>query len=110
MSNISLWEYLSADMPFDEILDRVPDEFYDWVKMTSMELKTQFETIENQCISDFKDHAFASRKETAAYYFTCAYPSVLFKMLDGQPYNDVIWKRIRPSFQKPFSKLSAQSD
>lgn len=107
VSNISLWEYLSADMPFDEILDRVPDEFYDWVKATSSGLKLQFETIENQCINDFNAYVFDSRKEAAAYYFMCKYPAVLFKMLDKRPYKDVIWKLIRPTFQKPFSKIDA---
>jgi T4 RnlA family RNA ligase len=110
VSNISLWEYMSADMPFDEILDRVPDEFYDWVKATSADLKLQFETIENQCISDFKAHDFESRKEAAAHYFTCAYPAVLFKMLDNRPYKEVIWKTIRPQFQKPFSTTILTTD
>ena len=103
VSNINIWEYLSADMPFDEMLDRVPDEFYDWVKATSADLKTQFEVIEKQCKTDFK--ILDSRKDSAAYFQTCNYPSVLFKMLDEKPYADVIWKLIRPSFQKPFSKL-----
>lgn len=101
VSNINIWEYLAADMPFDEILDRVPDEFYDWVKATSADLKAQYAAIENQCTADFK--VLETRKETAAYFFTCAYPSVLFKMLDGQSYKDVIWRLLRPKFQKPFS-------
>ena len=97
VSNINIWEYLSADMPFDEILDRVPDEFYDWVKATSADLKTQFEAIERQCQADFK--VFATRKETAAYFLTCRYPSVLFNMLDEKPYSQAIWKQLRPTFQ-----------
>jgi T4 RnlA family RNA ligase len=107
VSNINIWEYLAAKMPFDEMLDRVPDEFYDWVKATSEDLKAQFEAIAAECQADFKANAenFETRKEAAAYFLTCRYPSVLFKMLDGKPYDDVIWKLIRPSFQKPFSKL-----
>lgn len=101
VSNINIWEYLAAEMPFDDILDRVPDEFYDWVKITSADLKARYLAIENQCKSDFK--VLETRKETAAYFFTCAYPSVLFKMLDGQSYKDVIWRLLRPKFQKPFS-------
>ena len=107
VSNINIWEYLAAEMPFDEMLDRVPDEFYDWVKATSTDLKAQFEAIEAECQADFKENAekFEPRKAAAAYFLTCRYPSVLFKMLDKKPYADVIWKLIRPSFQKPFSKL-----
>ena len=101
VSNVSIWEYLSQEMPFDEILDRVPDEFFDWVKATIADLKAQYTAIENQCRADFK--VLETRKESAAYYFTCAHPSVLFKMLDGLPYKEVIWKMLRPTFQKPFS-------
>lgn len=104
VSNINIWEYLAAEMPFDDILDRVPDEFYDWVKATSTDLKAQFEAIEGQCQADFK--ILATRKETATYFMTCAYPSVLFNMLDQKPYNQAIWKRLRPSFQKPFSNMN----
>ena len=107
VSNINIWEYLAANMPFDEMLDRVPDEFYDWVKATSTDLKAQFDAIAAECQADFKANSqnFETRKEAAAYFLTCQYPAVLFKMLDEKPYADVIWKLIRPSFQKPFSKL-----
>ena len=107
VSNINIWEYLAANMPFDDILDRVPDEFYDWVKATSTDLKAQFEAIEAQCQADFEANTktFETRKAAAAYFLTCRYPAVLFKMLDKKPHADVIWKLIRPSFQKPFSKL-----
>ncbi len=108
VSTINIWEYLAADMSFDAILDRVPDEFYDWVKVTSTDLKAQFEAIEAQCQADFEANStiFETRKEAAAYFLTCRYPAVLFKMLDKKPHDDVIWKLIRPSFQKPFSKLA----
>jgi T4 RnlA family RNA ligase len=102
VSNINIWEYMSADMPFDEILDRVPDEFYDWVKKTSSDLKNQYETIEKQCQFDFK--ILENRKASALYFQTCAHPAVLYKMLDKMPYDAVIWKMLRPDFQKPFSK------
>jgi T4 RnlA family RNA ligase len=108
VSNINIWEYLSSGMPFDEMLDRVPDEFYDWVKKTSEDLKMQFAAIENQCKLDFK--IFATRKESALYFQTCAYPSVLYKMLDEKRYDDVIWKMLRPDFQKPFSNYTNEAN
>ena len=100
VSSINIWEYLSAEMPFDEILDRVPDEFYDWVKATSGDLKAKYQAIEAQSHADFK--VFDTRKESAAYFQTCAYPSVLFNMLDGKSYKNTIWRMLRPKFQKPF--------
>lgn len=101
VSSLNIWEYLAANMPLDEVLDRVPDEFYDWVKATSTGLQDQYRAIEQRCLSDFK--ALPTRKESAIYFTTCAHPAVLFKMLDGKPYQDVIWKLVKPTFQRPFS-------
>lgn len=101
VSTINIWEYMKENQSFDEILDRVPDEFYDWVKKTVDELNTAFKEIENQCLKDFK--VLESRKETALYFMTCKYPSVLFSMLDKNNYAPIIWKMIRPEFQKAFA-------
>ena len=105
VSSINIWEYLAAEMPFDEILDRVPDEFYDWVKATSADLKAKYQAIEAQCQADFK--VLGTRKEAALYFQTCAYPSVLFNILDGKSYKNTIWKTLKPKFQKPFKLVDS---
>ena len=43
------------------------------------------------------------RKQTALYFQECAHQSVLFAMLNEQNYDDIIWKKIRPEHEKPFS-------
>lgn len=101
VSSTDIWEHLAAGIPLDEYLEHVPDEFYHWVKATSQQLQNRFEDVENQCKSEFK--ALPTRKESAEYFAGCAYPNVLFKMLDGRPYEDVIWRMIKPEFQKAFS-------
>ena len=100
VSTIAIWEYLRENTSLNELLERVPDEFYDWVKITENELKIQFETIENQCKKDFK--ILEDRKQTALYFQKCAHQSVLFAMLNEQNYADIIWKKIRPEHEKPF--------
>lgn len=85
----------------EEILERVPDEFFDWVKQTKVDLETQFFAIENQCKSDFK--VLDSVKETALYFQTCTFPSVLFSMMHERDYSEIIWKKIKPKFEKPFA-------
>lgn len=100
VSNLSIWEYLAAGKSFDELLAAVPDEFYDWVTATKVELLNRYDTIEAECQTAFRD--FGDRKTTAIYFQTQRYPSVLFKMLDKQPYDHIIWKAIRPMFQKAF--------
>jgi len=100
VSNLAIWEYMAAGKPLDELLDAVPDEFYAWVKQTKAQLESQFQAIEAECRTNFRDHG--DRKTNALYYQTQRYPAVLFKMLDGQPYDQIIFKHIRPAFQKAF--------
>jgi RNA ligase len=100
VSNQMIWEMLKEDKPLDEMLDHVPDEFYQWVKHTRTKLLTEFLTIENQCKQDLR--ILENRKATALYFQTCAYPSVLFAILDKRDYKPIIWKMIKPIHEKPF--------
>lgn len=102
VSNLNIWEYLKTNQSMEEILERVPDEFFDWVKQTKNNLENKYSVIENQCKLDFK--VLESRKETALYFLTCKYPGVLFAMLNNREYSAIIWKMIRPKFEKPFNK------
>lgn len=104
VSNVSIWEYLKAGQDLTPILEKVPDEFYDWVKETHAQFLAKFAEIEAICKADFR--ILETRKETALYFQTCRYPAVLFKMFDQKPYDEVIWKQLRPKFQKPFCPLT----
>ena len=102
VSNLNIWEYLKTNQSMEEILERVPDEFFDWVKQTKRDLENKYSVIEVQCKADFK--VLESRKETALYFMTCQYPGVLFAMLNNKNYSEIIWKMIRPTFEKPFNR------
>lgn len=84
---LSSWHLTSAD-------------FQAWARRTEAELVAAYEAIESGCKQDFKD--LGDRKTTALYFATCPYPAVLFKMLDGRPYEEVIWKQLRPAPSRPF--------
>ena len=45
VSNIDIWEKLKDGLPLNEILDKVPDEFYGWVKNTENRLREEFQDI-----------------------------------------------------------------
>jgi len=102
VSNQLIWEMLKTHTSLDGILEQVPDEFYNWVKQTRDKLLTAYRAIEEQCKQDFK--MLEDRKTTALYFLTCQYPSILFAMLDGREYSDIIWKLIKPRHEKPFKK------
>jgi RNA ligase len=101
VSSVNIWEYLKEGQELLPILERVPDEFYDWVKATHAKLLNDFAQIESEAKSEFK--ILATKKETALYYQTCKYPAILFKMMENRPYDHIIWKLIRPRFEKPFA-------
>lgn len=100
VSNIVIWEHLSEGQPFEGLLEKVPDEFYEWVKKTIDDLKSQYDSILADCKKAFKQ--LESRKETAFYFQAQKYPAVLFAMLDGKPYDKIIWKMIRPLYARPY--------
>jgi RNA ligase len=95
-----IWECLSQNQNLEQFLDSVPDEFYNWVKDTKLELETKYQEIETECQNVFKD--LGERRETAMYFQTQKYPGVLFLMLDQRDYTQVIWKLIKPGYQRPF--------
>jgi RNA ligase len=100
VSNVTVWEHLSEGRSFEELLERVPDEFYEWVKKTIGELTAQYNAILADSQQSFKQ--FDTRKETALYFQTQKYPSILFAMLDNKPFDKIIWKLIKPVYTKPF--------
>lgn len=102
VSNKMIWEMLKNGTPMEAILERVPDEFYEWVKKTKENLIEEYTAIEAHCKNEFKE--LDDRKSTAMYYLTCKYPSILFAMLDKKDYSEIIWKLIKPTYEKPFAK------
>jgi RNA ligase len=106
ISNRDIWEYLKDHKPFDEILDKVPDEFYDWVSNTADTLLEKYEEIEKKSLIDFariiKSCNIDDRKCFALEALKCNNPSILFSMLDKKDYRDIIWKIIYPTYSKPF--------
>ncbi len=95
-----IWECLSQNQNLEQFLDSVPDEFYNWVKDTKQDLEAKYQAIETECRQAFKD--LGDRRENAMYFQTQKYPGVLFLMLDNRDYSQVIWKLIKPGFEKPF--------
>lgn len=106
VSNITVWEHLMNNYDFDSLLDRVPDEFYNWLKKTVDSLQQEYDTVEKNALKDFiriyHINNINTRKEFAAEALKTEYCSILFKMFDKRPYDEIIWKKIRPSYSKPF--------
>lgn len=105
-STTDIWELLKTKGNLNEFLERVPDEFDTWVKETVKDLMIRYENIEKdyfEIFSNLKSQGL-NRKEFAIKAIHYRHPSVLFYMLDGKNYSDIIWKIIKPKWSKPFRK------
>jgi RNA ligase len=98
----TVWEVLKDNGNLDTYLESVPDEFYKWLRGVEADLRAEYDVVEARCKAEFR--YFDDRKEAAAYYLQhTSQPPIMFRMLDGRPYDEIIWKLIKPAFQKPFA-------
>ena len=110
-SNVDIWEYLKDKKDLAELLDRVPDEFDTWVKITVRDLVVRYENIERDYREIFNNlnNKGMERREFADEANRYNHPSILFSMLDNRDYSQIIWKSIRPQYSKPFWQKEIES-
>ena len=101
-----IWEMLKENKNFDEILDRVPDEFYDWVKYTKNTIQEKYDNIIKSAENKIENIKNLSRREQAEIILQdCKkYSGVVFSILDNRldKAKEIIWKLSRPENEKPF--------
>lgn len=102
VSNVTIWQHLAEKRPFDELLEQVPDEYYQWLHDIRAALLADFAAVEQECRAVFR--VLDTRRETAAYFLQQRYPTVLFQMLDGKDYAPSVWKIIRPEIVRGYGK------
>lgn len=99
----SIWESLRDGDDLAALLDSIPDELHAWIRQTERDLLAAFTDYEDRCLRvfDARDQG-ADRKALAAYFIASeADQAVLFRMLDGKPYDDLIWRAVRPEPTTP---------
>ena len=112
-SSKDIWELLKNGEALEPFLERVPDEFDDWVKRTAMNLRYSFHSIDERAgkyhdgfrYGKFNDKEVEPTKKEFAEYvkqFPVELAAVMFKIWDKRPYDYIIWNMIKPMHQKPF--------
>lgn len=107
ISNKSIWEILKTGdtKAFEELLTKVPDEYYDWVESVRKGLNRQYyyileesEIVYEQC------RILQTRKEQAQYILEelPQYAGVVFALLDSKDYQEIIWRMIKPAVTSSF--------
>jgi RNA ligase len=109
----TVWELLKNGDSYEELLERVPDEFYNWVKNTVKDLQEKYRAIEVQARHDFNtiwgQDFGATRKGFAEIAKTKANPNLLFALMDKKDYSQAIWKMLRPAAEKPFKDSGTEA-
>ncbi|MDA8374163.1 MAG: RNA ligase [Actinomycetota bacterium] len=100
-----IWELVSSGTGVGEILARVPDEFYDWVRATEAELVakqaalvTESKTLAARLAAENPD-----RRDFARAVGNSDYEArhLLFAALDNKELESKAWKWIRPEVTDP---------
>ena len=103
VSSRTIWERLRDGQALEELLDRMPDDFFAFVANTTNTLWEQFVAKQRIAILAYEAvRVLPTRKEQALQL--AQFPEVraaVFKMLDNQPYEYIIWKYIEPKFERP---------
>ena len=105
-----VWEVLKNGDSLDEFLENVPEEFEAWIIKMRAELWNNYLSISTKAsyahgaLIAYQKFEKWDRKQSAQWIMHNhkEYSSIIFKMMDGQPYSHIIWKMIKPEATEPF--------
>lgn len=115
-STKTIWEHLATGLPLDELLDRVPDEFAQWLNRTVSELSEAHAQLTEaavtahdalcaqlwpQGVPDAIDRD--ERKAYAAMAIKDPNRAALFQLLDGKCIANWAWQQVKPEYARPFA-------
>ena len=107
LNSKSIWDLLRRGENLELLLERVPDEFYDWADQVKTDFENNYKSIEHSCDVIVKSCRLKERKEVAEYFLQKEhkiYSGILFTMYDNKPYKEIIWKILKPKYAKPFQE------
>lgn len=102
-STKKVWEILKDEQDLDKLLEMVPDEFYDKVKVVYDDLKKQFSTLKLKASHvAFESQKFTNRKDIALWLQKehREVMPLVFGILDKKNIDKIIWTMIKPDFEK----------
>lgn len=126
ISNRDIWDVLKTEdkTKLYEILDKVPDEFYNWVKDTIADLENRHELIMGETITNFwivddivrkeemklgnglvyDEREYAKKFAEEAFKFKNSHLLFSYRkeLLNPVRTRQSIWDMVYPKFQKPF--------
>ena len=110
VSSYDIWENLMkfGKLP-EQMLNDVPDEFYDWVHATQTKINEDFHRMmvyHMATVSSILRDGMLTQKELAERFLalTGVNHAVLFGIASGKDVSEKVWKMVKPEYSKPFLK------
>lgn len=106
----TVWEMLSQGQAeaIDKLLNdpKMPQGFVQWLREVSLNLTIKYAEIEHEAMLVFSQRPASPLRKDQAMYFkqTPHLSAILFQMLDGKPYAETIWDRIKPKGNQTFKR------
>lgn len=102
LSSYDIWEHLMEGKSLESFLEKVPNEFDEWVRSVIKKLQDDFELKKKELEDEF--WSIVDRKELASKFTKNKNRGFLFKRLNSysDEYNKMIWMSIKPNFEKAF--------
>lgn len=109
-STYTVYDLLRSHQGFEDVLDRVPDSVHKWISAQVNAIQGNYDAIEKKAHHVFGTiscnlNEFSTRKDWANEIIK--YPdisSILFKILDKDVYEEMIWDKVKPNFARMFSE------
>lgn len=115
VSTRTIWELLRDGKSTEELMDRVPEDFKEWVRAQIHELNTRYDNLRVGAYLTFSQrpaldiaNRFISAKDQRRVFAEWASkqfnPTLLFLIYDSQRLAGAIWKMIEPKWATPFRR------
>lgn len=104
-TSYDIWEHMKIGGNFEEILERVPDEFLEFVHSTREKIKNDFDQKLKEINDEFKELVYP--KEFALKVMDNPNKHLLFKRLNSysKEFEEFIWDSVKPVYEKAFTNL-----
>ena len=102
-SNKKVWEILKDNQDLEKLLEMVPDEFYDKVKLVYDDLTEQFETLKGVAETIASQCGQFDNRKDIALFLQREHKEIMplvFGILDKKNIDKIIWTMIKPDFEK----------
>jgi len=115
-SSRDIWKYLKENRPLEALLEKVPDEFYGWVREKIDLFNESFRMTKRLCLlkylSDIDPTYNLSRKEVAEKILKHdkSLHGIFFHIYDEKDYSHLIWDKIYPKYERAFNKNDEEGD